>query len=114
MAGIEHITGQGTFWTDEEEHIMLWNRLEFRKKKNWVEVRVSSMEEGGKSEVVSSRIPLVVLFVGWIMAVIIETGGADVERVLKAPSECPPECEDGYIRLEDGNLERCWVCGGSD
>lgn len=105
----DRLSGTGVFGSDEQG-IKLWNRIEFRRRKGWAEVRVSSMEEGGKTECISSRIPLVVIFIGWVMDVIIECGGADVEIIGAAKTECPPECEDGYIRLDDGNYEPCPFC----
>ena len=113
MVRIEYLAGHGTFWTDEIAEVKLWNRLEFRQGRGWAEVTISSMAPGGKSETVRSRIPMVVMFVGWVMAVIVECGGDDVVTNVTIDRTCPPECEDGYIMQDDGNYEPCPFCHSS-
>lgn len=113
MVSIEHLKGQSVFWSDEITEVKLWNRLEFRRGRGWAEVLIASAMPDGKSEVVRSRNPMVVIFVGWIMAVIVECGGDDVIANEFGGRECPPECEDGYIMLDDGNYEPCPFCHSS-
>lgn len=110
MKRLTHLSGTGIFGSDDESGIRLWNRIEFRRKKGWVEVRVSPMEEGRKTEVISSRTLVVVIFIGWIMDVIIECGGADVEQIDDTATACPLSCDNGYIPLDDGNYDPCPNC----
>lgn len=106
MAGVEHLDGHGTFW-HETQRVMLWNRIEFLRGKRWAEIRIAAIGDT-EARVIMVRDAIRVHLVGMIMDLLVECGGADIETTMTSP--CPMHCENGYVRLDDGNYEPCPAC----
>jgi hypothetical protein len=109
MAGVERLEGHGVF-RNGVDHVLLWNRIEFLKDKDWAEVRIASAKPDGRAEEIKTRNPTMVHLIGMIMALIVECGGDDVRTNMQTPDACPTNCVDGYVMDDDGNYERCPIC----
>lgn len=111
MRRFSHLAGSGVFGSDDDMYgIRLWNRLEFRRGRGWAELTVMAMDDAVDPRRYFANTPVTVAMVNWLMDMLIECGGDDVEPLTLAPPECPPNCENGYLRQDDGNYEPCPSC----
>ena len=116
MGKVNHLSGVGAFWSDDERvnHLKLWSRLEFERGPGWAKVTIGSLLPDEEPEVSIWTFPMVVLIIGMIMDLILEYGGADVDIIRPRWESCPYDCDHGYVKEAGGNYYPCPHCGGGE